>query len=167
MWEKASKSWDRILEGMGFITGVFMVLMMLLVTSSVFLRYVMNRPIEGSEEVSGYIMLYGTFLGAAWLMKRDGHVRVGFIVDAFSTKARVLTYFVTTFVSFLMSLLLFQQSLAAAVDYYRRGTVLFYSVMRMPIHLLYWPIVLGSFLLGIECARQVWTYWRTSRQGKL
>lgn len=167
MWKMVSKSWDRILEGMGYLTGTLMALMMLLVTFSVFLRYVISRPIEGSDEISGYIMLYGTFFGAAWLLKRDGHVRVGFIVDALNTKAKALAYCVTTFISFLMSLLLFQQSLAAALDYYRRGSVLFYSVMRMPIHLLYWPIVFGSFLLGIECARQVRTYWRTSRQGKL
>lgn len=166
MWQKIVRNWDRFLDGTGFASGILMVLIMVLVTVSVLLRYTVSRPIEGSEEVSGYMILYATFIGAAWVLKRGGHVSVDVFMDLFGAERKGLANCITSFISFLMFLLLFERSLMAAVDYYQRGTVVFYSVLRMRIHLLYWPIVFGSFLLCIECPRQVWKHWHISRERK-
>ena len=166
MLQKLVKNWDRFLDGTGFAAGILMVLIMVLVTVSVLLRYTVSSPIEGSEEVSGYMILYATFIGAAWVLKRGGHVSVDVFMDLFGAERKGFVNCITSFISFLMFLLLFERSLMAAVDYYQRGTVLFYSVLRMRIHLLYWPIVFGSLLLCIECPRQVWKYWNLSRERK-
>ena len=166
MWQKVVRIWDGFLDGTGYASGILLALIMLLVTVSVAMRYTFSLPIEGAEEISGYMILYSTFLGAAWVLKRGGHVSLEVFMDLLRPKRKVLLNCITSFISFLVLLLLFERSLMAAMDYYQRGTVLFYSVLRMRIHLLYWPIVFGSFLLCIECLRQVYKQWHMSRQGK-
>jgi len=68
----------RSLEGI--ITSCFLVLAVLVVLLVV-LRYVFNSTIIGGNEVTGYLFIYTTALGAAISVGTNQHIRIGYFVD--------------------------------------------------------------------------------------
>ena len=58
------------------LAGVLIMFVMLATSTDVTMRYFLNRPIVWLMEVSEAILVYITFLGCAWVLKRDAHVRI-------------------------------------------------------------------------------------------
>ena len=73
--------WEWSTHAFAFLSGVLIVTMALLVTTEVFMRYFLDRPLGWSVELSEYFMLYLTFLAAPWVLKYDQHVRVDVLVE--------------------------------------------------------------------------------------
>lgn len=60
----------------GVLTGV----MTIIVTYAVMVRYLFNRPIGWSEEVSIYLMIWAVFLGTAYTLKEGSHIGVDLLM---------------------------------------------------------------------------------------
>jgi TRAP-type C4-dicarboxylate transport system permease small subunit len=71
---------DRIAYLGGFFAGWLVPLMMMLVVVDVFMRYVMNRPLMVSDEISAYMLVALSFFGLAYTWREKGHVRVEIFV---------------------------------------------------------------------------------------
>jgi TRAP-type C4-dicarboxylate transport system permease small subunit len=56
----------------GVVTGIIC----LVVCYGVIVRYLFNRPVGWSEELSTYLMVWAGFLGAACTLQKDGHIGV-------------------------------------------------------------------------------------------
>ncbi|MCW5774206.1 MAG: TRAP transporter small permease [Rhodospirillaceae bacterium] len=69
------------------VATLIFVAMMLVVCSEVLLRYGFNSPISWVVEISEYALLWITFLGAAWVLRADGHVRVDIVLQFLSPNA--------------------------------------------------------------------------------
>src|SRR4030066_922155 len=91
MTEKKSKL-DHLLgivnSVMAGIAATMVIFMMLAISYSVMMRYLFNRPIAWIVEISSYLMLYITFLGTAWLLRRDGHVEIDLFTSHLSPKTK-------------------------------------------------------------------------------
>jgi TRAP-type transport system small permease protein len=83
----------------GVMGIVFMVAMMLLTVGDVFLRFVFNRPILGSVEITEYLMVGTGFLGIAWCAVKGGHVGVDLIVSHFPPRVQAMIDSVTCLLS--------------------------------------------------------------------
>ena len=100
MWlSKAADSFNRVVRP---VSGVFhsigigvLAVMMLLTASDVALRYVFNRPISGSFELTEYMMAIVIAFGLAYCAVAKGHVRVGLVVDRFPQRAQAIIDSVT------------------------------------------------------------------------
>jgi TRAP-type C4-dicarboxylate transport system permease small subunit len=69
---------DRLLDG---ITVLILVVLLAVVGVQIFARYVLNHSLYWSEELARYLFIYLVFLGAAVALRRDGHIRVSFLVE--------------------------------------------------------------------------------------
>ncbi|MEW6663980.1 MAG: TRAP transporter small permease [Thermodesulfobacteriota bacterium] len=78
---------------------VFMVAMLLLTVGDVFLRFVFNRPVLGSVEITEYLMVGTGFLGIAWCAAKGGHVGVDLIVSHFSPRVQAVIDSITCLLS--------------------------------------------------------------------
>lgn len=56
----------------------------------VFGRYVLGRAPSWSEELARFLMVWVTMLGAAAVIRRDGHIAVTALADALGRRARTL-----------------------------------------------------------------------------
>ena len=72
---------NKISQITGTIAVVFLVGMMLLTVTDVFLRYVFSAPIKGSLELTEYAMVLAGFLGIAWCAVKRGHVKVDLVIN--------------------------------------------------------------------------------------
>ena len=100
MWiSKSARSAVTILNYSSRIAGiigiVFLIAMMLLTVTDVFLRYFFNRPVMGSVELTEYIMVVAGFMGIAWCAVGRGHVKVDLIVGRFSPKVQAVVDSIT------------------------------------------------------------------------
>ena len=159
---KFSSFFDRIIDLMFYIASGITLVIFFSVCTELFMRNFLNRPQIWSVEVTEYSMLYITFLGAAWLLREEGHVSLD-ILDVFlKPRARALLNSATSILGVLVCLVLVVFGTYSTWLHYEKGLRTF-SAME----LLKWPflavIPLGSLLLVIQFSRRAHGYWKTFR----
>jgi TRAP-type C4-dicarboxylate transport system permease small subunit len=78
---------DGIFKVVEMLVFFFFALMVILVFAQVFNRFVTNNTLTWSEELSRYLMIWLTFLGAAIVYREDGHMKVENLVNALKGSA--------------------------------------------------------------------------------
>lgn len=71
-----------------FTLGLSLALMVILLSSGVFFRYVLNSPIVWSESIAKLLIVWMTFLGASIAFSEKSHIRVDSLVDYFPFKVQ-------------------------------------------------------------------------------
>ena len=68
----------------------YLLLVVLVVTTSlqVFTRYVLNAPLSWTEELARILLIWITFIGAAVIAKRSGHISIDFVTNLLLSRAR-------------------------------------------------------------------------------
>ena len=74
-------------------TSLFVIFGVILVSSMS--RYLLNSPIQWSEEVAKYAMIYGTMFGMALCYLEGIHIRFTFLEDLVSDKIRHFLHFIS------------------------------------------------------------------------
>jgi TRAP-type C4-dicarboxylate transport system permease small subunit len=59
-----------------------------LVLADVIMRRALNAPIIFADEVSGYLLVFITFLGLGYTFKEEGHIQVKIIVQLIPPRSR-------------------------------------------------------------------------------
>jgi len=77
---KLHNLFDTVVDGAAFIAGIILGLVTGLVCVDVVMRYFFNKPIQGALESSEYGLLFLTLLAAAWLLKKNKHVRMELLI---------------------------------------------------------------------------------------
>ncbi len=65
---------DQTLLLGGILSGCMLIAIMMMVTVKVLFRYVLHEGLIGVDLLSGTLLVYMTFLGAAWVLRREEHV---------------------------------------------------------------------------------------------
>lgn len=66
-----------------------LVFIVLLIFLQVVLRYVFDSSLAWAEELARYVMLYQIWIGAAFAVKSDAHIRVTILPDRLKGKSRI------------------------------------------------------------------------------
>ena len=149
---------DRLLNLMFSIASGITLVIFFSVCTELFMRNFFDRPQIWSVEVTEYAMLYITFLGAAWLLREEGHVSLDILDVVLKPRARALLNAITSFLGIILFAVLTYFSTWTTWLHYRQGLRTF-SAME----LLKWPFLLviafGSLLLFIQFIRRTHKYW--------
>jgi C4-dicarboxylate transporter DctQ subunit len=155
---------DRILNVMAGAAGLLLMLIMVFVCAEVVTRYLFNRPLGWVTEIGSYVLLYVTFLVAAWVLRGEGHVAMDTITNLFRPKTQLLIKAVTSAVSAFVCLVLAWFGLTVTWDLFRSGYFT-PTMLELPKWFLTAIIFLGSFLLAIQFIRRTYAAlrdWRDS-----
>ena len=149
---------DRAIDMMFYVASGSSLVIFFSTCTEIFMRYFFNRPQIWSVEVTEYAMLYITFLGASWLLREEGHVRIDLLVTFLKPKSQALLNSITSILGGIVcSALVFYGSWSTWL-HYQKGLYTF-SAME----LLKWPFIIvipfGSLLLLIQFARSAYAYW--------
>ena len=124
---------DRLLDGAlhVFVVAAVAILVALVcaVTFEVVMRYGFNKPTRWVVEFSEYSLLYLAFLGGAWVLKEEGHVKVELLIDMLPTRVRETLHTITSLVGAGVCGLFCWVSAAYIWEIYGTGEILFKSVM--------------------------------------
>ncbi len=157
---------DRFLDSLTYFGAVILGLMVLFVCSEVISRSFLNRPILWVLEVGEYSLVYITFLGAAWLLRTEGHVKVDIVLNRLNPRTQALLNIVTSILGAMACLVVVWYSAQLTWGYFESGvrTPGAWGPPRYPIYVI---IPIGSLLLFIQFLRRTHGYlrsWRTTRQ---
>ncbi len=155
---------DRVLDllngVMAGIAAAMVIFMMLAISYSVMMRYLFNRPIAWIVEISSYLMLYITFLGTAWLLRRDGHVEIDLFTTMMKPRTRTRLKAVTSIGGAVVGFVLCWKGSLVTIDYFKRG-VMAMDILNTPQFLLMAIIPIGGFLLMVEFILRIFRFGRT------
>jgi len=85
---------------MSVIATVIVILMMLLVTADVCLRYFFTLPIKGANELIESMMLLVVFLGLAYVQYTKGNISIDLLVNKFPQKTQSVIDSLTYIIGF-------------------------------------------------------------------
>lgn len=78
-----SKVLDRLFTWSGYLAGIFLVLIGILVVAQIIAR-MLNTQIPSIDEFAGYSLAASSFLGLAYSFRSGSHIRVTLITDKLS-----------------------------------------------------------------------------------
>jgi len=159
---KLGRAFDHIMVALAWVAGGFVVFMWLSINYEVVMRYFLGNPTSWVSDFSLYFMVYITMLGAAWLLKKDGHVKIEILVTRMSRGTRRVMKAIASLVGAVVSGLMFWYSFQMTLDAFQMKSVFFHAVI-VPRWIVFWVIPTGFLLLSIQFLRNM--YHEISRDG--
>ena len=154
----AIEAFDCILNISAFLGATLLVLQMILVSADIVFRYFLNSPIRGASEIAEVSMLYLTFLGTAWLLKREGHVSVDILAARLSERTLVGLRSLTSAVCCLIFAVLSWSGAKVTYGLWAKDVVT-PTILELPRAGIVIIIPLGCFLLSVQFARRAIKAW--------
>jgi TRAP-type C4-dicarboxylate transport system permease small subunit len=136
--------------------------MMLAVVYEVVMRYFLGRPTIWVVELSEYSLLFITFLGATWVLRREGHVKLDLVLGRLNPRTQVLLNIITSVLSAAICLALLWYSAEVTWDHFQSGWIR-PKVLNIPSAYILVIIPVGSLLLFIQFLRRSYEYLRSWR----
>jgi TRAP-type C4-dicarboxylate transport system permease small subunit len=137
-----SNTIDRAMVGMVFLIVAAMVVV---TTLQVVFRVAFNA-LTWSEELSRYLLVWGTFFGATLAYKRGNHIAVTFIIDFFPTRLRVWFNVFTYLLSLVFFIIVAQQG----INMITMQVFQVSPALQMPMKYVYWGIPLSMGIMIIH-----------------
>ena len=158
MQVKIGAIFDRTINLLAFLGGVIIIFTMIAVCSEVVRRYFLNRPIIWVSEITEISLLFIAFLGTAWVLKKEGHVKVDILLIHLSSRIQALFGIISSIIGVFICLLLVWYG--AQVSWHNIQEGLYEpTILELPKGPLLTIIPVGSFFLLIQFLRRACGYW--------
>jgi TRAP-type C4-dicarboxylate transport system permease small subunit len=149
---KGSLIFDGLIRALAVIAGVLLVTMALVVSYNVLMRYFIGKPPVWVTEITEWILLYATFLAAAWVLKEDGHVKIDVVLIRLSQKNQYVLSVVVCVLGILTCGFFAYHGAKAVYSLYKRDVIMM-GMILMPKYILVAVIPLGILLSLIQFIR--------------
>ena len=145
-------AFDFIIEGLAYLAGIIVLAITLAVTASALVRYLGFRAPIWTLQYTEYGLLWFTFLGAAWLLREEGHIRIDTVITRLHAKTRRKVEIIDDILGFIVSITIFWFGTLHTIDLYQRGIMEVKGVIvpKFPFFLI---IPLGGLALSIQFVR--------------
>jgi TRAP-type C4-dicarboxylate transport system permease small subunit len=122
------------------------------VTVSALIRYLGFRAPIWTLQYTEYGLLWFTFLGAAWLLREGGHIRIDTVLSRLYAPTRRKVDIINDILGFVVSVAIFWFGTIHTIDLYQRGIMEVKGVI-VPKSPLFLIIPLGGLTLSIQFVR--------------
>ena len=159
---RVSAIFDRTSNLLAFFGASLIIFIMLAVSLEITVRQFLGISVRGLLEVTEYALLYITFSGAAWLLKREGHVKMDLVLNRLRPRAQSILNMITSAVSAIALLIIVRYSARATWEYFLND---YYvpGLLEPPQWAILIIIPIGSLLVSIQFLRRTYGYltnWR-------
>ena len=157
-----NRIFDFILNLGAALAAGLLIAVMLLISIKVVFRYGLGEGLIGVDQISGTLLLYITFLGAAWVLKREEHVTVDLLVTQFSPRTQRRMNVTNSVIGALICLVLTIYGTLEAITSWQKE-ILIPAEIEIPRVINLAVIPLGSFLLCLQFVRRAGLYLADER----
>jgi len=152
---KISKNaFDLIIEFLAYLAGIIILVITFFVTISALIRYLGFRAPIWTLQYTEYGLLWFTFLGAAWLLREEGHIRIDTVLSRLYAPTRRKVNIINDILGFVVSVAIFWFGTIHTIDLYQRGIMEVKGVI-VPKSPLFLIIPLGGLTLSIQFVRNL------------
>lgn len=152
--EKAGSMFDRLLSVCVLVICFLLIGSMLIINLEIVTRYFLNRPVSWVVEMAEYSIFIIAFLGAAWLLKHGGHVRIDLLLERVNPRTHLILDIISSIIGAAVGLTLTWYGTLAAWD-----AKVMNRLTYTALELIQWPflmvIPIGGFLLFIQFLRKI------------
>jgi len=160
-----ARVFDRSIDVLFFSAAVIAVFIWGLISTEVITRFLANYSIIWAVEVSEFGLMAISFLGAAWLLKKDEHIKVDIVCSRLKPRNQVLLNIITSIIGIILCAFLVWYGTKVTLDHFQRH-VISLSIMEFPTWPRYAVIALGCFLLLIQFWGRAYASLRLWRKSK-
>jgi len=157
--ERLTKIFDYTLKVTAYFSGCLIIILMLSIVYEVVMRYFFNNPTSWVIDFSGYMQYVLVMLGAAWVLKRNGHTKIDLLSAQLGGKKQTILNAITSSIGFLTCSVFFWEGLTATWEAYQRHEFL-YREVEIPVAPLFVVFPISFFLLCIQFAREIYNHLR-------
>ena len=146
---------DMIMDGFAFLAGILLLLVTFFVSYSVIVRYLHIKPPIWILQYTEYALLWITFLGAAWLLRKGGHIRIDTVIMRLGPKTRSIIEVIIAVLGFVVCIIIVWFGTEKTLEFYERG-ILDVKAVIVPLYPLFLIIPLGGFMLLLQFGRNIY-----------
>lgn len=160
--KKATSVFDNATNILAVLSAILIISVMLAISLAVATRYFLKLTWTGLIELSAMSLLFVTFLGTTWVLRKEGHVTMDILVDRLNPRGRSLLNMATSILCALMCLVLIWYGAQVTWTRYLEGSWVFANLTIPDAYFLF-IIPLGSLFLFIQFLRRTYGYlerWR-------
>ena len=156
--QKYPSKFDRILDSvnslLSWIAGSMIVVAMIIIFVDVIMRYIFNKPLIWVYYFSEYLLLYSTFLAAAYVLQVDRHISVDILFASISKQKGKYVRLTADILGLIYTLFLFWYSSEETYTAFTRS-----SRFSTPLENLEYPIMIiipiGCLFLILQWGRRI------------
>ena len=153
--EKITKIASRVESGvistnriMAYVAATALIGMMLLTVADVCGRYLFSRPIKGTWELVGFLLVAAGSLGLGYCQVKKAHIRVDFLLQRFPEKVRAIVTVLANFLGFAAFSLLCWRCVLYA-QYYISATGNATDTLHIPLFPFVLVLAVGTGMLAL------------------
>lgn len=137
-----------------YILSYGIIILAILLIGNVLSRVIFNYSWQFVEEIAQAIVVFVTFLGLGYCVRKARHIRMTAIYDLLGDRVRKVFIIVISAVTGATMLVLAYWSALYAINTYQMGNVS--SSLRIPMYLIYMWVPIGFFMAAIEYALTIY-----------
>jgi TRAP-type C4-dicarboxylate transport system permease small subunit len=144
-------------RAMSVIAMIVLVVMVLLTTIDVLGRYLFNKPVQGTFELTEIMLASIVFCSLAFCQFGKGHIAVDIVVSRFSQKVQkaiqTFNYIITIFVLGMIAIMSFENGMMIKES--QDVTM----ILEIPIYPFIFLVSIGSAGMALEVLRDIVLTW--------
>lgn len=140
---------DWLSEASGYLSALAILLATIIIVYQVIIRYILGSSTVWQTQMAIYLILFTTFVGAAYGLKHDAHVGIDLIYQKLPTRGRALLKIITSFFSLLLTII----TAWKAWEMWYQATTLGWkasTVWAVPLTYPYFILPLGMTLVSLQ-----------------
>lgn len=146
----------RANDALSYVSAVLIVVMTLTVLYDVVARLVFRSPTLWAIDLNEYLLVYLTFVPAAWILLRDHHVKVELLLSRLRPRTQRRMVLTTDLLGLFYSVILAWQSWLVAWDAFQNG-YRFSTALAFPRFPVLVIIPIGAAWLSLAFLFRLWT----------
>lgn len=150
---------DSTNDFLALMASVLLIFLMLSISADVVMRYFLKSPMIWVLESSEFSLLFITFLGAAWLLKTDGHIKLEILLTRLTPRTQALLNAVTSILGAIACLATAWYSAQSTWGLFQISAVTVTN-LRLPKGPIVAIIPIGSFLLFLQFLRRSFEHFK-------
>jgi len=156
---KLNSLFDRTIGFLAILATILLAFVMLIVDWEVVARYFLKRPSSWMLEVVEFTLLYICFLGAAWLLKEEGHIKMDLVLSRLNPKAQLWLNVITSLLGAIICFITTWYGVKVSWDLHQSGQY-FATFLKPPKYIIVGIVPVGCFLLSIQFLRRTYGFLR-------
>ena len=160
LMKTTSRVWaifDRALTAMLIFSATIIVFDAFAISTNALGRKFIGVSYAGLFEITNYSLLWITFLGGAWLLKVNGHVRLDVVLNRLNPTPRSIVNIMSSCIGALLLAFVTYYSIRLIISDFTTGRTL-HTVLVPPAWIVELIIPFGTFFLSIEFCRKIYAY---------
>jgi len=143
-----------------YVVCIILIIMVIASSLQVLFRYIFQHPLAWSEELTRYLMVWLTLLGAGIAFFYERHLGIDFLFIHLSKKGQTILKILNNFIigSFLILIIV------KGFDISYKNFSQMSPAMRIPIGWIYLSIPIGSIIMLFVCCNNILTAFKALGQ---